>query len=265
MTHRPVIPHQVLHTDSEDSLVAGPGTSESKDSCGKAPATGKKLTQFHPPNEFDWFSSDKMGKIITMNDACELFSIMKMSGCTYTLQELMMNARRQHFWSCPAEQMPIITDALSQMKCLSKLILRGMADNHMMKLIGQNIPGLKHLDVSFSQYVTDEGILKLFFDDVKEKSAFYLIPSWIQKNLHRMWPLAHNLEYLDFSWTAVTSQSRKMVNLIPGSYMFKRMLAVTESEGYAQHIFVRRPVRLTFDIYQNICEYIIFVAFNSIQ
>ena len=199
-----------------------------------------------------------MGKIISMKEACELFSIMNMSQCPHNLQQLMINARRQNYWSCPADQMPIITETLIQMKSLTKLVLRGMTDNFMMKLIGQHIHGLKHLDVSFSQYVTDDGILKLFFEDVKEKSAFYLIPSWIQKNLHRMSPLANTLEYLDFSWTAVTSQSNKMVNLIPGSYMFKRLLAVNESEGFAQHVFIRRTV---YNIY--ICKNVVITYCTS--
>ena len=109
-------------------------------------------------------------------------------------------------------------EAISHMKSLMKLVLRGLADNFVLKMIGRHIHALKHLDISFSHLVTDEVILKLLFkEDMSAKSALVLIPTWIQKNLQNMWPLAGTLEFLDFSLTATTAQTRKVFQHSSGS------------------------------------------------
>ena len=90
--------------------------------------------------------------------------------------------------------------------------------------------------------MTDKGILHLFFKTVVKNSAQYLMSSWVKKNLINMWPHVNTLDHFDFSWTNVTSLSRKMVDLLPGSYMFKRHFAETENEAFGHHIFIRKMV-----------------------
>jgi hypothetical protein len=195
-----------------------------------------------PPDEFDWFSRDRMGKIISMQEACELFSIIRMTRCTPKLKELYINSRRSTYWVCPKDVMEIVADTLIQMPRLTTLVLRGLCDDEMLKIIGKTATGLKRLDVSASQFVTDNGIRNLFFKEVTENAATYLVQAWIKKNLKRMNNLVHTLETLDYSWTSVTTLSRKMVQHIPGSYIFKRVFARNENDCYGHHIFIRYQV-----------------------
>lgn len=198
------------------------------------------LAHLEPPNEFDWFAWDRLGRIVSSERASEIFGLLRDSKNSGNMTEVLLNGRRDLNMNFPLNNMP---EALSQMKSLTKLVLRGLADNFVLKAIGRNIFGLKHLDISFSQLVTDDGILKLLFkEDMSAKSALVLIPTWIQKNLHNMWPLAGTLEYLNFSLTSTTAQAQKVVQLIPGCYTFKRLLTTSDVELYGHHIFMRRIV-----------------------
>lgn len=201
---------------------------------------------FTPPNEFDWFSGDKMGQILTMPEACELFSIIKMGNCTKHLQELYMNARRHTYFAAPPETLSVVHETLADFKNLTKLVLRGMCDDEMLKIVGQNILHLQHLDVSGSKFVTDTGIQRLFFKEQNKNTALYLISAWIIKNMHKLNPCTHSLTFLDYSWTRVGAMGRKMVQLLPGSYLFKRLMSSNvEYDSYGHHIFIRETVKLS--------------------
>lgn len=89
-------------------------------------ATPTPLSAFClPPDEFDWFSRDRLGTIVSMPEACELFSILGMSQCAPNIKEMYLNARRKEYWACPADIMEMTADILLQMKKLSTLVLRG--------------------------------------------------------------------------------------------------------------------------------------------
>lgn len=81
----------------------------------------------------------------------------------------------------------------------------------MLRLIGQSCPVLRQLDISGSHFVTDSGLKNLFFRDISENPATYLMKSFIDKNLKNMNSLVSSLEMLDYSWTNVTALARKMV------------------------------------------------------
>lgn len=66
--------------------------------------------------------------------------------------------------------------------------------DYMLKCVGQATPNLRQLDISGSHFVTDTGIKNLFFKDVTENPATYLMKSYIEKNLKNMNPLVNSLE-----------------------------------------------------------------------
>lgn len=199
-----------------------------------------------PPDEFDWFSRDRLGKIISMNETCEIFSILGMSQCSKNLNELYINARRREYWACPPDIMEIAADVLLQMTNLTILVLRGLCDDYMLKLIGQSASHLKQLDISGSHFVTDIGLKSLFFKDITENPAAYLMKSFIEKNLKNMNPLVNTLETFDISWTNVTPVARQMLHHLPGAFMFKRIFSLSENFAYGHHIFMRKKVSFRY-------------------
>ncbi|CAL8110205.1 unnamed protein product [Orchesella dallaii] len=233
-----------ISTDS--GSLSKPSTAASDKSTIFFPPINLNTDIFLPPNEFDWFSRDKMGKLLSLSEASELFSIIRMSDCAEQLRELYINAKRPTYHACSREGLMVINETLSDLTRLTCLVLRGMCDDNMLRIIGQGCERIAHLDVSGSKFVTDTGIQQLFFKDTEsnQNSALYLISAWIVKNTDKMNPLIHTISYLDYSWSSVTSVGRKMIQLLPGSYLFKRLFSKGEQDAFGHHIFIRESATL---------------------
>jgi len=215
---------------------------------------------FTPPDEFDWFSRDKFGKILSTPEACEIFTILYASGYASKVEHLYLNARRGNYWATEQDTVRILAQALTALTSLTVVVLRGVADDKMLQILGESAKNLKHVDVSGSKFVTDIGIQNLFLSPRlrahKTASSYCLISSWVKNNLNKMNPLVHKLLHLDYSWTSVTHLARNMVNLFPGSYLYKRMFTPPplsedqdrhyENYAYGQHIFIRNTVNPRF-------------------
>ncbi|ODN03753.1 Phosphatidylcholine:ceramide cholinephosphotransferase 2 [Orchesella cincta] len=233
-------------TISDSGSLSKPSTAISEKSYINFPPVSLNVDIFLPPNEFDWFSRDKMGKLLSMSEASELFSIIRMSDCAEQLRELYINAKRPTYNACSREGLMVVNETLSDLSRLTTLVLRGMCDDNMLRVIGQRCERLAHLDVSFSKFVTDTGIQQLFFKESNQNqnSALYLISAWIVKNMDKMNPLIYTISFLDYSWSSVTSAGRKMIQLLPGSYLFKRLFAKGEQDAFGHHIFIREQASL---------------------
>jgi hypothetical protein len=53
--------------------------------------------------------------------------------------------------------------------------------------------------------------------------------------------VVRSLEHLNFSYTAANFYSRRLVNLLPGSYVFPRIFHLGENDTFGHHVFYRRP------------------------
>ncbi|CAG7836865.1 unnamed protein product [Allacma fusca] len=131
--------------------------------------------------------------------------------------------------------------ALKTNSDLTKLVLQRVADDNVLEIVGKTATCLKYLDVSGSPLVTNEGIQQLLVKSAKENSSLYLMSSWVHKNLSVMNDVVMSLEHLNFSYTAANFYSRRLVNLLPGSYVFPRIFHVGENDSFGHHIFCRRP------------------------
>lgn len=223
----------------------GCSTSGNEVVLRKREANRKRHAEFlRPPNEFDWCSATKLGRILSLSGACEIFGLIQGAKCNKHLKELYINAKRPTYQACTEAALSSMSATLAELRMLQTLVLRGMCDDTMLKVIGDNIPTLKHLDVSGSQFVTDAGLQHLFYREAnKHPSAYYLMTNWIGKNVDRLNPAAHSLTYLDYSWTNVTAMGRKMVQLLKGSYQFRRLMSRGEEDVVAgHHIFIKEAV-----------------------
>ena len=195
-----------------------------------------------PPNEFDWYSADRMGRIITMNDALELFSIISSSHCMEKLKTLKINVRRATYCPCRKDSMYVFDSVYTKLHMINELVIRGMADDNLLKVIGKTYVKLKLLDVSYSQFVTDQGIRQLFFDDLDAPAILFTLPSWIQHSAKNMNAVSRSLDVFDFSHTKVTWDSVAMMSCVPAAYVFRRNFATSASIAFGHTLFVRKQV-----------------------